>query len=99
VRGGVFYGTVRAERSASFALSRIYLVATWSNARIHVGAKNMIAGNPKTECTVLIIAAALATLVLLCTVFLSMRKKTDPQKEPPLHPSVVIVEILTLDTN
>jgi len=58
--------------------------------------KNMIAGNPKTDCTVLIIVAALATLVLLCTVFFSLRKKTDPQKEPPLHPfhpSVVLAQI------
>ena len=56
-------------------------------------AENMIAGNPKTDRTVWMVVAALATLVLLCTVFFSLRKKTDPQKEPPLHPSVVIAQI------
>ncbi len=36
-------------------------------------------------------AIALFFLILLTAAFVCWRKRTDPEKEPPLHPSTLIV--------
>jgi hypothetical protein len=37
------------------------------------------------------IAIVLLFLMLLSAAFVTRRKRTDPEKEPPLHPSTVVV--------
>ncbi len=53
----------------------------------------MIAGNPKTGQTLVTIAVALLLLILVTASFVCLRKRTDPEKEPPLHPSTVVVKL------
>jgi len=37
------------------------------------------------------IAIVFLFLILLSTAFVAWRKRTDPEKEPPLHPSTFVV--------
>jgi hypothetical protein len=55
----------------------------------------MIAGNPKTGQALVTIAAALLLLILVTAAFVCLRKRTDPEKEPPLHPSTLVVRVQT----
>ena len=50
----------------------------------------MIVGNPKCGRTMATFAIALFFLILLTAAFVCWRKRTDPEKEPPLHPSTLI---------
>jgi LPXTG-motif cell wall-anchored protein len=52
----------------------------------------MIAGNPSTGRTITTLAIALLLLVLVSAAFVAWRKRTNPEQEPPLHPSTVIVD-------
>jgi hypothetical protein len=45
----------------------------------------MIAGNPRAGRMMASIAIVLVLLILLSAAFVTWRKRTDPQKEPPLH--------------
>ncbi len=55
----------------------------------------MIVGNPNTgRKTATAIITVLLVMVLI-TIFVSLRKKSAPVKEPPLHPSVSITPRLT----
>jgi hypothetical protein len=51
----------------------------------------MIVGNPKAGRTLVTIAIALLFLILMSTAFVTWRKRTDPEKTPPLHPSTSVV--------
>lgn len=51
----------------------------------------MIAGNPKAGRVITTAALALLMVILISTGFVAMRKKTAPQKEPPLHPSTITI--------
>lgn len=52
---------------------------------------DMIAGNPRANRTGLCIAVALLFVVLLSIALIALlRKRTDPEKEPPLHPAGLI---------
>jgi len=53
----------------------------------------MIVGNPKTGKRAATAAVALLLMILIVTTIVSLRKRTAPAKEPPLHPSVVILAI------
>lgn len=37
------------------------------------------------------LAVILVIMMFVITLLVGMRKKTDPSKQPPLHPSVVLV--------
>jgi len=49
----------------------------------------MIVGNPKAGRLMFTISIAFLGLLLIIAVFVGMRKRTAPQKEPPLHPASV----------
>lgn len=52
---------------------------------------DMIAGNPRANRTGLCIAIALLFIALLSIALVALlRKRTDPEKEPPLHPAGLI---------
>jgi hypothetical protein len=53
----------------------------------------MIVGNPKTGKRAATAALALLLMIIIVTTIVSLRKRTAPAKEPPLHPSVVILAI------
>ena len=53
----------------------------------------MIVGNPNAGKRTATAAVALLLIIILVTAIVSSRKKTAPAKEPPLHPSVVILAI------
>jgi hypothetical protein len=50
----------------------------------------MIVGNPKAGRTLLTISIALLGLLLTIAAFVGLRKRTAPQKEPPLHPAGLV---------
>ncbi len=54
----------------------------------------MIVGNPKAGRTLLTISIALLGLLLTFAAFVGLRKRTAPQKEPPLHPAGLVTTIL-----
>ncbi len=56
----------------------------------------MIAGNPKTARTLLIVSILMAALILISAAFFASRKKINPQKEPPLHPAAYKVNVTSL---
>jgi len=51
----------------------------------------MIAGNPNTGRRVATLAIALFIMMILITALVAVRKRTAPVKEPPLHPSVLVL--------
>ena len=53
----------------------------------------MIVGNPRAGRTIATIAIAVLFLILVSVAFVCWRKRTDPEKEPPLHPSALIVAL------
>jgi hypothetical protein len=53
----------------------------------------MIVGNPNAGKRTATAAVALLLMIILVTVIISLRKKTAPAREPPLHPSMVILSI------
>lgn len=53
----------------------------------------MIVGNPRPARTLLIVSIAMAALILISAAFFASRKKADPQKEPPLHPTSYKVNV------
>jgi hypothetical protein len=53
----------------------------------------MIAGNPNAGKRTATAAVALLLMLILVTAIVSLRKKTAPAKEPPLHPSTVFIAI------
>jgi hypothetical protein len=53
----------------------------------------MMVGNPNAGKRTATAAVALLLMIILVTVIISLRKKTAPAKEPPLHPSMVILAI------
>src|SRR5208283_4082167 len=50
----------------------------------------MIVGNPKVGRTLLTISVAVIGLLLIIAVLVGLRKRTAPQKEPPLHPASLL---------
>jgi len=53
---------------------------------------DMIAGNPKANRTGLCIAVAILFVTLLSIALVALlRKRTNPQQEPPLHPAHLIL--------
>jgi hypothetical protein len=50
----------------------------------------MIVGNPNTGRKTATAVITLLLMMVLITIIVSVRKKTAPVKEPPLHPSTVI---------
>jgi len=56
----------------------------------------MIAGNPKSCRALIIVSVAMAALIVLSAAFFASRKKTDPEKEPPLHPASYKVNVTSL---
>ena len=56
-----------------------------------ISVSSMIVGNPKCGRTMATIGIALFFLILLTAAFVCWRKRSDPEKEPPLHPSTLIV--------
>jgi hypothetical protein len=54
----------------------------------------MIVGNPKSGRTLLTISIALLGLLLTIAAFVGLRKRTAPQKEPPLHPAGLVTTIV-----
>lgn len=51
----------------------------------------MITGNPRTGRRVTILTLALVVAIVLTGAYLLARKRTAPQNEPPLHPSVLMI--------
>jgi hypothetical protein len=58
-----------------------------------ISVSSMIVGNPKAGRAMATIAIALFFLILLTAAFVCWRKRTDPEKEPPLHPSTLIAAL------
>ena len=56
-----------------------------------ISVSSMIVGNPDRGRAMATVAVALFLLILLSAAFVGWRKRTDPEKVPPLHPSTVIV--------
>ncbi len=50
----------------------------------------MIAGNPNSCRTLVIASIVLAALMLIGAALFATRKKTDPQKEPPMVPTALL---------
>jgi hypothetical protein len=55
----------------------------------------MIVGNPKAGRTLLTISVALLGVLLTIAAFVGLRKRTAPQKEPPLHPAGLVTTYCT----
>ena len=52
----------------------------------------MITGNPRTgKSTKLLVVVILLAIAVIAMAVLSMRKRAEPQGQPPLTPSVLIV--------
>jgi hypothetical protein len=51
----------------------------------------VIAGNPKIGRRLAAFAIALFVVMCLVTAWLGLRKRTDPQPEPPLLPSTFVI--------
>lgn len=60
---------------------------------------DMIAGNPKTGRTMVTLSLALLLLILVTTALVALRKRTAPEKQPPLplHPSTLFVRIRSVE--
>jgi LPXTG-motif cell wall-anchored protein len=50
----------------------------------------MIVGNPNTGKKTATAVIAVLLVMVLVTIIVSVRKKTAPLKEPPMHPSTLI---------
>jgi hypothetical protein len=55
----------------------------------------MIVGNPNTGRKTATAVITVLLMMVLITIIVSVRKKTAPVKEPPMHPSTVITPQLT----
>jgi hypothetical protein len=55
----------------------------------------MIVGNPNTGRKTATAVITVLLMMVLITIIVSVRKKTAPVKEPPMHPSTVIMPQLT----
>jgi len=55
----------------------------------------MIVGNPNAGKKTATAVITLLLMMLLITIIVSVRKKTAPVKEPPLHPSTLTTQQLT----
>jgi hypothetical protein len=55
----------------------------------------MIAGNPNCSRKIILLALAALLLILSTAGFFAMRKKTSPEREPPLpeHASLLVVTV------
>jgi hypothetical protein len=64
-----------------------------SGGKLSISSASMIAGNPRAGRLVITLAIALLLLILASTGFIAMRKRTAPEKEPPLplHSSSLMV--------
>jgi hypothetical protein len=51
----------------------------------------MIVGDRNAGKRMATLAVVLLIVMFVITLLFGMRKKTDPSKQPPLHPSVVLV--------
>jgi hypothetical protein len=51
----------------------------------------LIAGHQNTGRTLVTVLLVAVLAILLTTAFVALRKKTAPLKEPPLHPSALLV--------
>jgi hypothetical protein len=51
----------------------------------------MIVGNRNAGKTVAVAAIAMLIMMFVITLLVSMRKRTVPTQQPPLHPSVIVV--------
>lgn len=60
---------------------------------------DMIAGNPKSGRTMVTCSLALLLLILVTTALVALRKRTAPERQPPLplHPSTLFVMIRSLE--
>jgi len=54
----------------------------------------MIAGNPNAGRKLATVAIAIMLMMIAITGIVAIRKKTAPTKEPPLHPSVAVLNAL-----
>lgn len=50
----------------------------------------MIAGNPNCGRTIAGIAIAILFIALLSAAWVGLRKKDEPEKEPPIHPAAYL---------
>jgi hypothetical protein len=50
----------------------------------------MIVANPNAGKRTATVAGVVALMIIILTAIISLRKRTAPAKEPPLHPSVAI---------
>jgi hypothetical protein len=55
----------------------------------------MIVGNPNAGKKTATAAITILVVLLVITIIVSVRKRTAPVKEPPLHPSTVVMAGLT----
>jgi hypothetical protein len=53
----------------------------------------MIAGNPNAGKRIATAALAVLVIIILITAVVAFHKRTAPAKEPPLHPSWMIVRL------
>jgi len=54
----------------------------------------MIVGHAKSGRTLLTISIGLVGLLLMIAAFVGLRKRTAPQKEPPLHPASLVTTVV-----
>lgn len=57
----------------------------------------MIVGNPNAGRKTATAVITLLLLMLVITIIVSVRKKTAPIKEPPLHPTTLVTPRLTTE--
>ena len=55
----------------------------------------MIVGNPNAGRRMATALITLLLMMIIAIVIVSVRKKTAPAKEPPLHPSTIIAPLIT----
>ena len=79
--------------SAPVSLLQCAKILGNEGSRIGISNANVIAGNPRTGRLMVTLSVALLLLILMSAAFIAMRKRTAPQKEPPLplHPASLVV--------
>jgi hypothetical protein len=55
----------------------------------------MIVGNPNAAKRIATATLVLLLMMIVIITIVAVRKRTAPVKEPPLHPSIVILRLLT----
>ncbi len=53
----------------------------------------MISGNPRAGRKLVTLTLAVVVAIILTGAYLLAHKRSDPQNEPPLHPSVLIIPL------